>query len=241
MKIILPFFLAIFLANTGLAQLDSVSIASPIFNRSIQVFLYETGEVGMKKLIHYITDGEKMLDAGFLYEIEHLTKEERIPNAYYVFVSTIDKETQKDHRNEYFFANPKYIHFFENELITTVEHRFGLNFSASERSLIGVSFGGLNAAYFSATSKHFQNFGLLSPILYHSPSILEKIVFSDQQQLRIFLSSGKNDAEQYVKDLVSFYEQKEYELKVLYTEGGHDFDNWKGQLTTLLNFITTGS
>lgn len=219
------------------AQLDTIQINSTALSRTIAVYAYDADDKQTDKPIIYLTDGKKMLDHQLLPALRKLTRENKIPATYYVFVSTIDEQTGEDHRNEYFFSNPDYLQFFEEELISKVEATFPKEFTPKSRSLIGISFGGLNAAYFSAQSSAFEHFGLLSPVLYPNPSILQKIAFSKNEQLSIFISSGKNDAEQYVKDLEGIYKGKSYYLEVLYTEGGHDFENWNSQLEAVLNFF----
>ncbi len=114
----------------------------------------------------------------------------------------------------------------------------GKSFTPYERLLVGISFGGLNAAYFSAKSVNlFQNFALLSPVTYPRPAVLQDIVFSQNRDLRIFLSTGQNDAEKYVAPLKSMYSGKGYTIKLLHTDGGHDFENWNSQLKQLINFF----
>ena len=110
-------------------------------------------------------------------------------------------------------------------------------FSPFDRSLVGISFGGLNAAYFSVHSTQFQNFGLLSPVTYPCPNLGEQVAFSQREDIRIFISSGQNDAEQYVKQLTPLYQSKEYEVQIVATQGGHDFPNWNAQLKDLLHFL----
>ncbi|MEL6356124.1 MAG: hypothetical protein AAFQ37_04240, partial [Bacteroidota bacterium] len=100
-----------------------------------------------------------------------------------------------------------------------------------------ISFGGLNAAYFAAQDAPFQNYALLSPVTYPCKELNQKIIFGPQRGLRIFLSTGRQDAERYVDELLALYQSKDFVLQELRTEGGHDFANWQAQLETLLNFL----
>lgn len=236
MRLLFSIILILILCNIAYSQIDTLVINAVNFQHSIKVFIYEKGDI-KKKPIVYVTDGNKMIENGILLQLSSLSKFGIIPPAYYVFVSTIDEDTGTDHRNDYFFCNDDYFSFFEKELIPTIEKHLNQPFEANDRSLIGVSFGGLNAVYFSAKSEKFQSFGLLSPITYPCKSVLQNIVFSKNEGLKIFISTGKNDAENYVKPLQSMYQSKDYQIKFLQTDGGHDFDNWNGQMAELLSYL----
>lgn len=232
------FFLGLLLLSAcTYSQTEGLSLESPILGRMIEVSHYQVGPDSPSLPIVYMTDGQKMLDNGALKKIQELQEAQKIPAAHYVFVSTIDKQSQHDYRNEYFFCNEKYLHFFEEELIPHVESQLHRSFSPKQRSLIGISFGGLNAAYFSAHSDKFQNFGLLSPVTFPCKTLSQTIVLSPRKPQAIFLSSGKNDAEKYVKTLEQLYLSKTKGMKVHYTQGGHNFKNWNGQWELILNHL----
>ncbi len=225
---------------TSLAQEQSTILTSKQLSKNITIITYDTDSSNKNKPMVYVTDGKKFIKNGSLNIIKKLSKEEKIPKAFYVFVSTIDPKTGKDNRNNYFFNNPKYLAFFEEELLPTIEKSIGQTFNPEDRSLIGISFGGLNGAYFSAKSSAFKNFGLLSPVIYpKKEELMKAITFSKNKDLNIFLSTGTNDAESYFKDLKAIYTSKNYVIKTLETKGGHDFKNWNGQLETLFNFLNS--
>lgn len=220
------------------AQLETTSIKSKSLQRTITISTYTTDDSESPKSIIYFTDGKKMIDSGTQVLIKELTDNKEIPKAMYVFVHTIDDTTGKDHRNEYFFCNENYVDFFEKELIPKIEEPLQTQIHAKDRVLIGISFGGLNSAYFSAASYSFKNFGLLSPVTYPRQDILMKqIAFSKNQDLNIFLSTGVNDAERYMQPLIDIYKSKGYDLKTKYTKGGHDFKNWNSQLKEVLAYL----
>ena len=218
-----------------MSQHQHMILQSEFLKKSIEIDMYRLGEEA--KDMVFLTDGKKLLDHGALPIFEKLTETGSIPPAYYVFVSTVDPETGEDHRNAYFFCNENYLHFFEEELISVVEEKIKQSFSPNNRSLIGISFGGLNAAYFSAHSTAFKSYGLLSPITYPRKEVFQDITFSTQTDLKIYLSTGKNDAESYVKHLSATYQQKGYQLNVVEAEGGHDFQNWNSQWEEVLGFL----
>lgn len=232
-------FFSLIICNLCAAQVPGnekkVIIASKILAVNISVTTYDSApEIEIKPFV-YITDGQKMIENGTLDIIKELTIKGQIPKANYVFVSTIDAKTNEDKRNTYFFCNEKYMQFFEKELAPTIESQLSRKLKPKERSLIGISFGGLNAVYFSGKTELFQNYALLSPITYPCKEALSSIAFSENENLNIFISTGKNDAENYVGPLTQLYKSKGYTVENLETEGAHDFDNWNGQMEQVLN------
>ncbi|MGB5822075.1 MAG: alpha/beta hydrolase-fold protein [Saonia sp.] len=237
MKYLLFLFFTFFLVTSGAAQESWTVVSSDKLVGEIEVLVYDSRPTTKDKPIIYFTDGAKMVDNGTLLEIKRLTEDSKIKPAYYVFVSSRDPMTGKDHRNTYFFSNPDYLSFFEEELIPKVEKKIGACFKTQDRALAGISFGGLNGAYFSAKSTKFGAYGLLSPVTYPRTSVIQDISFSKNKDLRIFLSTGTNDAENYLPTLENSYKSKGYKVEVLKTDGGHDFKNWNGQLEIMLSFL----
>lgn len=198
--------LLLFTFYPGFAQLDSLIIESQNLNQSVKVFIYNFETDDTPKKIVYLTDDEKLIQNG-----AHQTNQQnKIQAAVYIFVSTLDvHDPSIDYRNDYFFCNPAYLTFFKAELIPIVEmyleeqeRHINTQFEANNRVLVGVSFGALNVAYFSAKSQNlFQNYALLSPITYPCRKIMQEITFSQNENLNIFLSTGTLDAENYVEDL----------------------------------------
>ncbi len=216
---------------------ESFIVDSKILSEKISVTTYGVTKQGENKAIVYITDGQKMIENGALKNIKKLTAQGKIPNARYVFVGTIDAETNVDKRTSYFFCNDDYLRFFEEELVPRVEGSLSKKRTTIDRSLIGISFGGLNAAYFSAKTSLFQNYALLSPITYPCEKVLSAIAFMENKDLTIFISTGKNDAESYVAPLKKLYISKNHTVRSISTDGGHDFENWNGQLEEVLQFL----
>ncbi len=218
-------------------NVQKLLLKSDILSENINVEMYSLGSVSDKSPLVYFTDGQKMIENGTLNTLRMLTNKKRIRPAHYIFVSTIDPETGEDHRNTYFFCNENFVTFFEQELVPCVEKVLDVEAKPEKRSLIGISFGGLNATYFSGTSNLFKNYALLSPITYPCDDYLRGIAFREGGNLNIFISTGKQDAEHYVKPLKAIYESKGHRVKFLQTKGAHDFENWNNQLEEVLNFL----
>ncbi len=233
---LLPHLLFLIFGASLSAQRTELSVKSEFLQQTIAVTLVSFDPVEKDLPIVYITDGRKAIDFGLLAEIERLTKAGTALPAHYVFVSTIDDEGT-DHRNGYFFCNSDYLKFFTEELLPSVEGKLNAHFTPADRSLVGISFGGLNAAYFASRNAPFRNYALLSPVTYPCPELAAKIAFGPQRGQRIFLSTGHNDAEQYVSQLKGLYASKEHDVERLETAGGHDFGNWLPQLKQVLPFL----
>ena len=208
-------------------------VYSTNLNQPVEVFtLSYSAET--PSLIYYFTDGKKMIDYKTAHHIDSLVKLGLIPSATYVFVSSIHPETGKDLREQHFFCNDSYLAFFQQELIPHIEQTIS---KQPQRHLIGVSFGALNAAFFAAKSSYFRGFALLSPITYPCPDLNQQLTFSKQRNYKLYLSTGKLDAENYVEALLPMFKFNTKTIKVVQTEGGHDFENWNRQLETLINYL----
>lgn len=220
------------------AQTDSLLIQSTYLSRAIRVYVVDPTPAVREKPIVYLTDGAKLIEHGSLERIRQLSSDGEIGPAYFVFVSSLDpSDPAIDHRNEDFFCNPDFLQCFEEELIPAVEASLPVAFEAKDRLLVGVSFGGLNAACFAAQSRAFHNYALLSPVCYPRPQVFEAIAFSRNPSLRIFLSTGRHDAEQDVENLAALFRRRGDEVRVHVTTGGHDFANWNEQWTVCLKMF----
>ncbi len=228
------------IAQVASGQIDTLQINNPNSSAIVEIYLRPAPNSSGHAAVHYFTDGKKLLDYDFLDTLLVVEERLQIEPAHWIFISTIDPTTGIDHRNEYFFCNPDYLQFIDSIVIPAVEERLDVSSKPSDRSLIGLSFGGLNAAYFSASSQSFQNFALLSPVTYPCPTVERKILFSENADLRVWLSTGRNDAERYVETLAAAYRGKDFEIEILETDGGHDFANWRQQLAAVLLFLETG-
>ena len=222
-------------------QEQRLEISSTYLDTKTELKIFDLGEKKSGKPVVYFTDGAKLLQAGFLDRITTLFNQEKIPPAYLVFVSAVDLNDQVDKRNTYFFCNSNYLDFFEKEVLPRSEKAIGSSFSPMHRALVGISFGGLNAAWFSAKSSAFTNYALLSPVTYPCKKVITDIAFSSNEKLRVYISTGKNDAEHYTEPLHKIYGTKRYKLHFEQTNGGHDFDNWLNQIETVFTFLFSDS
>ena len=93
----------------------------------------------------------------------------------------------------------------------------------------GLSFGGLNAAYFGAkASDTFRMLGIQSPALHPVPQIHNLYKEQNKLPLKIFLSTGTvNDTEGHARSLKKTLESKGYAFEYIEVPQGHNWKNWK--------------
>ena len=224
--------LVISLFLVGHAQTSSTWLVSKTLGDTIEVIQYANEEAKENAALFYVLDGRKMLQNGLMDSIMTLEHSMLIPKFRYVLVSTVIGQTNPiDKRADYFFCNANYLTFFEQELIPMVEN----NNSPIHRYLLGVSFGGLCGAYFSTATDAFSGYALLSPITYPCPDLWSQMAFSSNRGARFLISTGKNDAEQYVGPLSESLQTQGHQVELLQTKGGHDFANWMNQLPQIMN------
>ena len=225
--------LGLLLPNRARTQVQWEVVESNLLNTDIRYTSFSTGTAPTATI--YFTDGAKLLAEGYDEELQRLTELDSLPAARYVFVSTLDS-TGTDRRNDYFFCIPDYLRFFTEELLPAVEGTNPLD--PANRYLVGVSFGGLNAAYFASQGAPFAGYGLLSPITYPRRRELAKhIAFGPRTGQRFFISTGRYDAEVYVEELLAFYGRREFAVRAHYVAGGHEFGTWLGQLGVGLRYL----
>ena len=90
---------------------------SKILNTKTEVEIFQLGDADGIESVIYFTDGEKLLQAGIKKKLKTLFKAGKLPASYLVFVSSVDLNDGIDKRNTYFFCNPDYLNFFENEYV----------------------------------------------------------------------------------------------------------------------------
>ena len=236
-KLFIP-ILVLFGCNTPIDK--EVMVLDQVLEAEISVRIIETGTKREEKDMIYITDGEGFLERKVDAFLDSLTEQQLIPGAYYAYVSSVNERTGTNDRDRFFFCNDEYLHFFEDAIISEVEQAIGRSFSPKDRNLIGISFGGLNGAFFAAKSSRFKNYALLSPITYPCDQIHASIAFSEVQEARVFISTGTNDAENYAVPLAELFRSKDFEVEYSQTQGSHDFENWNGQLVEVINFLVAG-
>lgn len=190
----------------------------------------------------YLTDGQWYISEGELDDlINKLVMNQQIPPVMAVFLDSTDPyNDQKNRRNNQFLYNPKFISFFEKELVPHIDKNYRTSAKREDRAIMGLSFGGLNASYFGLKAyTTFSMFGLQSPAIHPCPAIYSDYEKSEKLPIKIFLTTGSsNDTEVQARKLKSILDKKGYDFFYKEVNEGHTWRNWKPlQKNALLYFF----
>ncbi len=180
----------------------------------------------------YINDGFNYMKAGKVPELlDSLIINKKIEPIAAIFLEPRDlNDDNKNIRNELFWCNSNFEEFFRKELIPTVEKRFPV--SKNNRTILGVSFGGLAAAYLAKKSNLFKNVAMQSPAFKGCKNIYAYYAKTKKDDTNMFLSYGtKNDTQIQDEAMIKILNKKGYDLCVEKIDGGgHTWKVWVPQL-----------
>ncbi|MEO1654714.1 MAG: alpha/beta hydrolase-fold protein [Bacteroidota bacterium] len=189
----------------------------------------------------YVVDGPSYIkDGGMKALLDRLIQSKKIKPIMAVFIDSRDpRYPEKNRRNKEFLGNPAYLTFITDELITRIEDDYPSSPHQQDRAFLGLSFGGLMAAYVGVqASDLFYNIGIQSPSTHPFPEIYEMYEKSERLPIRIFLSTGtKNDTQSDALKFKQILEEKNYPFEYKEVAAGHNWDNWKPLLDDILLFF----
>ena len=173
------------LPHTSLAVNGKLSNNKTIFSNELnyklqyRVYLPKVSKQTKNLPIIYFTDGQWYLERGEIIEV--IDKEISSGNIKPIIAVFIDSRNpdnlSENRRNQEFMCNKKYIHFYLNELIPTINTNYPANDKAIDRVIAGISFGGLNAACFGLlASQHFSGIAMQSPASGKHVKVINKPV-----------------------------------------------------------------
>jgi enterochelin esterase-like enzyme len=240
--------IAILLAVAGQAQAsgtlsDNLRISSEALGYDLQYRVYlpeQYGELGALPVI-YVTDGPSYIHKGrMLRVLDREIGSGRITPVIAVFVDATDPDDPHiNRRNQQFACNQDYLRFFTEELVPTVDGRYRTNADRESRVILGVSFGGLNAACFGLLgSATFGGIGMHSPAVHPVPGLLPAYEKVDRLPIRVFLTTGDTyDNSSTNRQFRRILEDKGYDLRFREVPGSHDWDNWRPLIDDALRFF----
>lgn len=210
----------------GPIRIKSKSLGYPL---QYWIYLPKDAPKGLPEL--YVTDGAGYLGAGEMIDAldDAIDDGDIVPIAA-IFVDTRDPEDlTEDRRNSQFMCNVEYAKFFVGELMPEVSRRWTGGDVDTHRGLMGVSFGGINAACFGIMLP-----GVFQVLIMHSPAGADHLdVVNNLYRERprhssaIFLShGGPEDNAMAAERFVQTLQEKGYPLRVVRNDGGHNWDNW---------------
>lgn len=218
-----------------------IRISSDSLGYDLQYRVYEPEGVRSNSELPtlYITDGQWYISRGELPAL--LDKEIAAGNIEPVLVVFVDSRNpdnlQQNRRNQQFFCNPRYVDFFTDELLPTIDEEYSTSAVRDDRVILGLSFGGRNSACFGLMAHDsFAGIAMQSPA---NSEMVDELRFQYMAQeklpLKIFISVGTvNDNTQAGRQFMETLKFQEYDLTYREVNEGHDWDNWGPLLDDVL-------
>lgn len=187
----------------------------------------------------YVTDGQWYLDpGGFKGILDDLISSGQVEPLAVIFVDSRNPDQlTENRRNREFMCNKKYAAFFANELIPTITSTQPVSRGRNDRVILGLSFGGLNAACFGVMLPDlFAGIAMQSPASGAHVDVVRGLYEeSPKLPLKMFLSVGtQNDNLAAAKRFRQTLQDKGYELVYKKVRRGHDWQNWRPLLDDVL-------
>ena len=219
---------------------DDIRIESTNLGYALQYRVYvPDAPPGQALPTLYVTDGSWYLEQGQMKALlDELIATGRIEPLIAVFVDARDPDQLRDNRrNEQLICKLAYARFFASELVPQVEARHPTLRDPARRTILGLSFGGLNAACFGlAIPEVFGTIAMQSPANGEMLKVVgEMYLEEDRLPLRMFLSVGRrNDNTDAVRGFRRILESKGYQVTFREVPQGHSWSNWRPLLPDVL-------
>ncbi|MDX1482799.1 MAG: alpha/beta hydrolase-fold protein [Woeseiaceae bacterium] len=189
----------------------------------------------------YVTDGQWYLSQGRMTRVmDRLIDFGTIEPVIGVFVDSRDPDRPKrNRRNQQFGCNQDYVDFFEDELLPTIERNYNASPDREDRVILGVSFGGLNAACFGLMAfESFAGIAMHSPATHPVPNLMPAYEQAPRLPIRIFFSIGDlYDNTLANRKFAGILEDKGYDMEFIQVRGEHDWDNWRPLIDDVLEYF----
>jgi len=244
MKTVIALFL--FAAGTAYAKgtlTPDTIISSETLGYSLQyrVYVPDSVESASELPVLYITDGPGYIRNGQMRGVlDDLIETGKIEPVVAVFVDARDPDNlQTNRRNSQFLCNEDYLKFYVEELIPHVEESWPVGRTRNHRGILGLSFGGTNAACFGLMGyETFSDIGMHSPANHPVKELLPAYEEMPLLPLRMFLSTGNpNDNTKANRRFRSVLKEKGYTMKYIETREGHNWNNWRPLVDDVLLYF----
>ncbi len=221
----------------------NIRISSNVLGYDLQYRVYtpEGVEAAENLAVLFITDGPAYIQQGHVPDVlDRLIDSAEIDPVIAVFVDARDPDDLRvNRRNREFFCNEDYLSFYVSELIPAIERVYPVRETREARTILGVSFGGLNAACFGFMGyEFFSGIGMHSPAVHPVENLLPAYESAPKLPLRIFLSTGypdDNTAEN--RRFKRLLQKKGYDMKFVQIAAGHTWRNWKHLIDDVLLYF----
>lgn len=184
----------------------------------------------------YVTDAHEYTDirmGAMPIVLDNLIADGTIEPVIAVFIDPRDPKTGTNRRKEEFLGNPAYAAFIAQELVPFIDGTYRTDQTPERRAILGVSYGGVNAAYCGLTyTSVFHLVAMQSPA-FVDDAIYKGYTSTERLPLKVFLSVGYPwdfDA-RTMRDIL---EDKKYDLVYMEVPEGHSWGQWRSQIDDLL-------
>ena len=180
----------------------------------------------------YLTDGPGYMNpqAGdMISKLDLLIGDKKIDPVIAIFIDQRDPDDPGvNRRNSEFFNNYNFLSFVTRELVPFIDENFKTKTLPVNRALMGLSFGGLNAAYFGVKAYNvFGMIGMQSPAFHPKPVIYDYYRDRDVLPIRIFLTTGNRESpKEGTRKMKQILEQKGYNFYYKEVPEKHNWKNW---------------
>ncbi|NWF68290.1 MAG: hypothetical protein HXY40_04330 [Chloroflexi bacterium] len=192
----------------------------------------------------YFLDGNDFIDpdlGGAVPALDNMIFDGWIDPVIAVFISARDpnnpnRETNNRRESE-FLANDLYAAFVAEELVPFIDQQYDTNPAA--RVLVGVSYGGLCAAYIGVVYPElWAGIAPLSPSLWAAPQIEMLYLEAPLLPRRYFIGHGYPDWDLVVtQDGLDLLASKGVYVMYYTTVEGHSWATWRGMMDEMLAFF----
>lgn len=220
-----------------------IRISSVAMGYDIQYRVYVPEGVGPDERVPvmFITDGPGYIHNGRVPRVlDRLIGSGTITPVVTVFVDSRNPDDlSENRRNDEFFCNRYYLAFYIYDLIPAIESAYPVQRTREGRSIMGLSFGGLNAACFGLLGfDTFSGIAMQSPATHPEENLLPAYENEPRRPLKIFLSTGTDrDNTATNRRFRKILQDKGYELEYVQTNGGHNWDNWRPQIDDVFKYF----
>jgi enterochelin esterase-like enzyme len=213
----------------GTLTLDQ-RISSEVLGYDLRYRVYEPDSPAVDLPVLFVTDGPEYIRSGRMTRVlDRLIRRQEIEPLLVVFVDARDPDRRRlNRRNSQFLCNPDYLRFYQRELIPAIEAAYPVSRHRESRGILGLSFGGTNAACFGLLGPEtFSRIGMHSPANYPVEPLLPWYEQSPKLPLTIFLSTGTpNDNTHANRKFRDILRDKGYPLHYVEVREDHNWDNW---------------
>jgi enterochelin esterase-like enzyme len=221
----------------------NIQIDSEVLDYKLQYRVYTPDErlATDNMPVLFVTDGPGYINRGRMNKVaDRLLEKSRIEPSIIVFVDPRNPEDPgENRRNDQFFCNEDYLNFYKQELIPQLEQDYPIAKNRESRSILGVSFGGLNAACFGLLgSDTFSGIAMHSPANHPVKTLLPAYQEAEKLPLRFFMSTGvPNDNTAANRKFRDVLKDKNYPIEYIETDKGHNWENWRPLVDDVLLYF----